>query len=41
MFYANLCISPNIGELESLVLGKRFILYEKLFEDVFGTMFFG
>ena len=41
MFYANLCISPNSGELESLVLGKRFIINEKLFEDVFGTKFSG
>ena len=41
LFYANLCISPNSSELESLVLGKRFIINEKLFEDVFGTKFLG
>ena len=41
LFYTNLCISPNSGELESLVLGKCFIIDEKLFKDVFGTMFLG
>ena len=41
LFYANLSISPKSGKLESLVLDKRFIINEKSFEDVFGTIFLG
>ncbi|KAG5611587.1 hypothetical protein H5410_022868, partial [Solanum commersonii] len=41
LFYANLRISSDNGELETLVLGNRLIINELLFEDVFGTKFFG
>lgn len=39
LLYVNLRISPNSGEVESLVLGKLFIINVNIFEDVFGTMF--
>ena len=39
LLYVNLWNSPNSGELESFVLGKRFIINENLFKDVFGTKF--
>ncbi|KAH0686089.1 hypothetical protein KY284_016642 [Solanum tuberosum] len=41
LFYANLCISPYSGEMETLVIGSRIIINELLFEDVFGAKFFG
>ena len=41
LLYANLPISPKSGELQLLVLVKQFINKEKLFENVFGTKFFG
>ena len=41
LLYANLPISPKSGELQLLVLVKQFIINEKLFENVFGTKFFG
>ncbi|KAH0755142.1 hypothetical protein KY290_025412 [Solanum tuberosum] len=41
LFYANLRVSSVSGELETLVLGTRIIVNDLLFEDVFGTKFFG
>lgn len=41
MFYANLCISKDNGELETLVLGTRIILNDILFEEIFYTNFSG
>jgi len=41
LFYANLHISPDSGELEILVLGNRIIINDLLFEDIFGTKFSG
>lgn len=41
MFYANLKIFEDSGELETLVLGTRIILNNFLFEKVFDTKFFG
>lgn len=41
MFYANLRVSKDSGELETLVLGKRIILNDSLFEKVFKTKFSG
>ncbi|KAK4713827.1 hypothetical protein R3W88_019734 [Solanum pinnatisectum] len=41
LFYVNLCVSSDRGELETLILGNRLIINELLFEDVFGTKFFG
>jgi len=34
-------VSGDNGELETLVMGNRIIVNKLLFEDVFGTMFFG
>ncbi|KAH0712180.1 hypothetical protein KY289_008139 [Solanum tuberosum] len=39
LFYVNLRISSDSGELETLVLGNRIIVNDLLFEDVFGTKF--
>lgn len=41
IFYANLCLSPDNGELETLMLGTRIILNDFLFEKVFDTKFSG
>ena len=41
LLHANLPISPKSGELQLLVLVKQIIINEKLFENVFGTKFFG
>ncbi|KAG5596210.1 hypothetical protein H5410_037442 [Solanum commersonii] len=41
LLYANLRVSSNSGELETFVLGNQLIINELLFEDVFGTNFFG
>uniref|UniRef100_M1DU72 Uncharacterized protein n=1 Tax=Solanum tuberosum TaxID=4113 RepID=M1DU72_SOLTU len=41
VFYVNLCISHDSGELETLVMGSRIIVNDLLFEDVFGTKFSG
>lgn len=41
MFYANLRVSKDSGELETLVLGKRIILNDSLFEKIFKTKFSG
>uniref|UniRef100_M1DDU3 Uncharacterized protein n=1 Tax=Solanum tuberosum TaxID=4113 RepID=M1DDU3_SOLTU len=41
LFYTNLRISPDSGELETLVLRNCIIVNELLFEDVFGTNFPG
>ncbi|KAH0669987.1 hypothetical protein KY285_024140 [Solanum tuberosum] len=41
LFYANLRVSSDSGELETLVLGTRIIVNDLLFEDLFGTKFFG
>uniref|UniRef100_M1DU89 Uncharacterized protein n=1 Tax=Solanum tuberosum TaxID=4113 RepID=M1DU89_SOLTU len=41
LFYANICVSNDSGELETLVMGSCIIVNELLFEDVFGTKFFG
>lgn len=40
MFYVNLRISPDSGELATLVLGTRIILNDFLSEKVFDTKFF-
>lgn len=39
MFYMNLHLSPNSGELKTLILGPRIILNTFLFEKVFDTKF--
>ncbi|KAG5599148.1 hypothetical protein H5410_030518 [Solanum commersonii] len=39
LFYANLCISPDNGEMETLVMGS-IIINELLCEDVFGAKLF-
>lgn len=41
MFYANLRVSKDNGELETLVLGYRIVLSQDLLEKVFGTKFYG
>ncbi|KAG5572387.1 hypothetical protein H5410_062153 [Solanum commersonii] len=41
MFYANLRVSKDNGELETLVLGYRIVLSQDLLEKVFGTKFSG
>lgn len=41
LFYANLWISKDSGELETLVLENSIIVNKYLFEQVFGTKFFG
>ncbi|KAF3614010.1 hypothetical protein FXO38_34070 [Capsicum annuum] len=41
MFFTNLCLSPNNGELETLVLCTRIILNYFLFEKVFDIKFSG
>ncbi|KAM3288473.1 hypothetical protein P3S67_021903 [Capsicum chacoense] len=41
MFYANLRVSKDSGEIETLVLGSRIVLSLYLFEKVFGTKFSG
>lgn len=41
MFYANLRVSKDSGELETLVLGKQIILNDVLFEQIFETNFSG
>ncbi|KAG5615586.1 hypothetical protein H5410_015410 [Solanum commersonii] len=41
LFYASLCISPDSGEMETLIMESRIIINELLFEDVFGAKFFG
>ncbi|KAG5607030.1 hypothetical protein H5410_028522 [Solanum commersonii] len=41
LFYANLRVSSDSSKLETLVLGTRIIANDLLFEDVFGTKFFG
>lgn len=39
IFYKNLCISLDSGELETLVMGTRIILNDFLFEKVFNIKF--
>lgn len=41
IFYANLRISPDSGELETLVIGTRITLNDFLFEKMFDTKFSG
>ncbi|KAH0684738.1 hypothetical protein KY290_021790 [Solanum tuberosum] len=41
LFYANLYVSNDSGELETLVMGSCIIVNELLFENVIGTKFFG
>lgn len=41
LFYENLPVLNDSGELETLLLGNRIIVNDFLFEDVFGTKFFG
>uniref|UniRef100_M1DKN7 Uncharacterized protein n=1 Tax=Solanum tuberosum TaxID=4113 RepID=M1DKN7_SOLTU len=41
LFYANLCVSNDNGELEALIMGSHIIVNDLLFEDVFGTKFSG
>ncbi|KAG5630739.1 hypothetical protein H5410_002456 [Solanum commersonii] len=41
LFYANLRVSSDSGELETLVLGTHIIVNDLLFKDMFGTKFFG
>lgn len=41
MFYVNLHMSPDSGELETLVLGTRIILNDFIFEKIFDRKFFG
>uniref|UniRef100_M1DC74 Ulp1 protease family, C-terminal catalytic domain containing protein n=1 Tax=Solanum tuberosum TaxID=4113 RepID=M1DC74_SOLTU len=41
LFYANLCISPDSGELENLVLGNRIFINDLFFKDICGTKFSG
>uniref|UniRef100_M1DUH3 Uncharacterized protein n=1 Tax=Solanum tuberosum TaxID=4113 RepID=M1DUH3_SOLTU len=38
-FYANLRVSPDSGELETLILGSQIVVNDRLLEDVFGTKF--
>lgn len=37
----NLCVSPDCGELETLVLGSQIVVNDRLLEDVLGTKFSG
>lgn len=39
IFYANLRISVDSDEMETLIMGNCIIVNELLFEDVFGTKF--
>ncbi|KAH0665500.1 hypothetical protein KY290_027732 [Solanum tuberosum] len=41
LFYANLRISTNNGEWETLVLGNHIVLTDSLFKEVFGSEFYG
>lgn len=41
MFYVNLRLSQDSGELETLILGTRIITNDFLFVNVFDTKFFG
>lgn len=41
LFYANLRLSPNNGNWETLVLGNRIVLNEFFFKDFFGAEFSG
>ncbi|KAG5595789.1 hypothetical protein H5410_037021 [Solanum commersonii] len=41
LFYANLRVSADSGEWETLVLGNRIVLNDSLFKDVFGSDFSG
>ncbi|KAG5619627.1 hypothetical protein H5410_004845 [Solanum commersonii] len=41
LFYANLRVSTDSGEWETLVLGNRIVLNDSLFKNVFGSDFSG
>lgn len=41
MFYANLSLSPDSGELETLALGTRIIVNDFLFDNDFDMKFSG
>lgn len=41
MFYVNFYLSPNSGELETLVIGMRIIVNNFLFKNAFDTMLSG
>ncbi|KAG5589349.1 hypothetical protein H5410_039863 [Solanum commersonii] len=41
LFYANLRVSADSGEWETLVLGNRIVLNDSMFKDVFGYDFSG
>ncbi|KAG5592572.1 hypothetical protein H5410_043086 [Solanum commersonii] len=40
LFYANLRVSEDSGDLETLVLGNRIVINDSMFKDVFGSEFF-
>ncbi|KAG5571104.1 hypothetical protein H5410_060870 [Solanum commersonii] len=41
LFYTNLRVSSDNGELETFAMGNHIIVNEWLFKDIFGTKFFG
>ncbi|KAG5608959.1 hypothetical protein H5410_020240 [Solanum commersonii] len=40
LFYANLRVSEDSGDLETLVLGNGIVINDSMFKDVFGSEFF-